>query len=293
MNPQIDELHAQQIFGARAGAFGHTGAIRNVLMVHYAYAQMLDEGALGIVPAEDSQTDFVVVVIDEVAKGKLQSLGLPKARDIHGSRLVFRDDPRPDLKYVFFKYAMDLLRYKTRATTSLVLPKSVGQLWIASGLGQALDTLVYLSHRVGYLSIPEAAEFWGIPTGSFSKDWVPEVTRVTAHIIWLALIQNPILASDDGARAAWSVEQRQHKYADLDAGLALLSLANADAGAAADGMDSNDGANTEPQAKAETKELSVERGSALIIIVSDSDEAYTDDEDGLDQVESSTGNGGD
>lgn len=225
VSPCILQVQAKQLFGAGSS---HTFSNENAITVHVAYAEMLNAGNLSIMPVqEDKDGHFQLVVLDDsgTTTEHLQRFSdlRVKAENLHETRLTFRTDLRPKYEYVVFRYAMDLLRYKTRATTSLTLPDGAIQPWLGS-LPNGMGLMLALSHYIGCISLKEAFAFWALPDENCTYNWVRDDTRCHAHMIWLALLLDRKAAVDSprfvpGEPVTDSGEKKSDDGGDAKAGL--------------------------------------------------------------------------
>ncbi|KAI1170506.1 hypothetical protein F4777DRAFT_594866 [Nemania sp. FL0916] len=106
----VGEPAAIHLFGPPDDSDGHIWSTRNGIPLTKLYWEMLDDGKIAIIPTQDG--DLVVVVLDEAerAKPSRPSARYPTGQALHGRILKFLNHHRPKLRYLYFCFAMNLLR---------------------------------------------------------------------------------------------------------------------------------------------------------------------------------------
>ncbi|KAI0184162.1 hypothetical protein EV127DRAFT_305125, partial [Xylaria flabelliformis] len=107
----VGEPAAVHLFGPLNDSDGHIWSIRNGIPLFNVYEEMLDDGKIAIVPTKDGK-DLMVVVLDEAERSEPSDPNdpIPLGQALHGRILKFLNDCRPAVRYLYFCFAMNLLR---------------------------------------------------------------------------------------------------------------------------------------------------------------------------------------
>ncbi|TRX93510.1 hypothetical protein FHL15_005482 [Xylaria flabelliformis] len=170
----VGEPAAVHLFGPLNDLDGHIWSIRNGIPFCSVYEEMLDDGKIAIVPTKDGK-GLMVVVLDEAERSEPSNPNdpIPLGQALHGRILKFLNDCRPAMKYLYFCFAMNLLRrqkfevdgwWKDRiAYADTPFFPTPGK-WVRE------TTLRKLAIRVGHLPIDEADDFVATTRGSKPED---------------------------------------------------------------------------------------------------------------------------
>ncbi|KAI1166169.1 hypothetical protein F5B18DRAFT_94120 [Nemania serpens] len=159
----VGELAAAHLFGPLDDSAGHIWSIRNGIPLTSRYEEMLDDGRIAIVPTKDGK-DLMVAVLDEAERSTL--LLDPTAMDpdqvLHGRTLMFLNDHRPALRYLYFCFAMNLLRrqkFEVDGWWKDRIEYADTPFFPTPGKWVRETTLRKLAIRIGYLPAGEADNF--------------------------------------------------------------------------------------------------------------------------------------
>ncbi|KAM0446030.1 hypothetical protein ACHAO4_009475 [Trichoderma viride] len=169
----MGEPCARYLFAPLDDPGGHLLGAKNGLPMHIRYAEALDNGRLVIIPDEvqDKEQErnqghigrWKVYNLYE-ADAQQRSQAIPLGSELHGRSLQFRTDFRPDARYLFFVFCMNVLRRQRHEASGwwlAYLAGGPGRAWAAAASGSYLrpSSLRRLAQRVGYLTEEEAAQF--------------------------------------------------------------------------------------------------------------------------------------
>lgn len=141
--------------------------------MHIHYAEALSNGRLVIIPDEvqgkDEERDQGYIGSWKVynlyeADAQDSSQFMPLGSELHGRSLEFRNDFRPDSRYLFSVFCMNVLRCQRHEASGwwrAYLASGPGEAWAAAASGPYLrqSTLRRIAQRVGRLTEEEAAQF--------------------------------------------------------------------------------------------------------------------------------------
>ena len=97
------------MFGEVKAASGHIWSTANGMPLAMVYKKMLDNAKIAIVPAEQDG-ELQVIVLDKDEAQKEYRNQSPQGKALHGRKLTFRNDHRPALRYLYFAFAINILR---------------------------------------------------------------------------------------------------------------------------------------------------------------------------------------
>ncbi|KAJ2995686.1 hypothetical protein NUW58_g1205 [Xylaria curta] len=202
----VTELAAEHLFGPAKDPNGHIWSTKNGIPLQCGYEKMLDDAKIAIIPTTDGK-DLKVVVLDhnliEGEEAKEQSA----MQQLHGRILEFKTDHRPAMLYLYFNFAMNLLRRQRYAVdgwwkgqvryTEVPFFATPGK-WVREA------TLRSLAVRVGHLPIDEAREFVDVTQGN-KPEGSHEVEEEGPN-------RNDEEDEDDGEKEEVIVSLLQHTY---------------------------------------------------------------------------------
>ncbi|KAI0454184.1 hypothetical protein F5B21DRAFT_514935 [Xylaria acuta] len=170
----VGEPAAVHLFGALNNSDGHIWSIKNGIPLLTVYEDMLDNGKIAIVPTKDGK-DLMVVVLDEAERARLPgpNVATPMGQTLHGRTLKFLNDHRPAMRYLYFCFAMNLLRrqkfqvdgwWKDRIGFADTPFFPTPGKWVRE------TTLRKLAIRIGHLPTDEADDFVATTKGGKLED---------------------------------------------------------------------------------------------------------------------------
>lgn len=168
----LGEKCAQYLFAPLNELDGHLLGVANGLPMHIRYAEALDNGRLVIIP-DKVQDEDQGRKQGYISRWKVYNLyeadahqshpHMPLGSDLHGRALQFRNDFRPDARYLFFVFCVSVLRRQRHEASGwwrAYLAGGPGEAWAAaSGTFLRPSTLRKLAQRIGRLTEEEAAQF--------------------------------------------------------------------------------------------------------------------------------------
>lgn len=169
----LGEKCARYLFAPLDDSHGHLFGAKNGLPMHIHYAEALSNGRLVIIPDEvqgkDEERDQGYIGSWKVynlyeADAQDSSQFMPLGSELHGRSLEFRNDFRPDSRYLFSVFCMNVLRCQRHEASGwwrAYLASGPGEAWAAAASGPYLrqSTLRRIAQRVGRLTEEEAAQF--------------------------------------------------------------------------------------------------------------------------------------
>ncbi|KAI1814759.1 hypothetical protein GGS20DRAFT_546685 [Poronia punctata] len=159
----VTEPAAVHLFGPANGPDGHIWSLRNGILVSSFYEAMLDDAKIAIVPTKDEK-DLMVTVLDPTNQ-------LPGG--LHGRVLKFRSDHRPAMRYLYFNFAINILRrqrHEVKGWWRDRLAHIDTRFFATPGKWVEETTLRTLATRIGHLSSDEASDFVGKANEKILKD---------------------------------------------------------------------------------------------------------------------------
>ncbi|KAI1824152.1 hypothetical protein F4861DRAFT_548933 [Xylaria intraflava] len=192
----ITELAAEYLFGLSATPGGHLWSIRNGISILPMYQKMLDDAKISIVPTRDGEGLMIVVLDDGLPSDEAGSehTNFPIGKDLDGRRLEFRNDHRPAMRYLYFNFAINVLRrqrydadgwWRDRIYHADKIPY-----FATPGKWVQETTLQKLAIRIGHVSEGEAGSFLmgaGLENPSWAKD--PEKDEDKTEMI-VSIVEN-------------------------------------------------------------------------------------------------------
>ncbi|KAI8947672.1 hypothetical protein F4801DRAFT_559942 [Xylaria longipes] len=159
----VGELAAVHLFGPLDDSDGHIWSTRNGIPLCCGYESMLDDGKIAIVPTKDGK-DLMVVVLDEAERAKLSdpNNAMPIGQALHGRTLKFLNDHRPAMRYLYFCFAMNLLRrqkFEVDGWWRDRIAHADTPFFPTPGKWVRETTLRKLAIRIGHLPTDEADDF--------------------------------------------------------------------------------------------------------------------------------------
>ena len=167
VNVNVGATTASALFG---NGEEHIWNVKNGLVIHQAYEQLLDSAKAVILPAstDPMETEFKFFLLTKDL-GQVQLAGVWGYEALHGRRLEFLNDFRPAKRYLYFKCIMSLLR-RRRADVSghlqdlEFLPDIAKIMWASPGPCLRNTILYRFSRELGCIGKDEANQFWGVKT---------------------------------------------------------------------------------------------------------------------------------
>ncbi|KAI1350041.1 hypothetical protein F5Y01DRAFT_326733 [Xylaria sp. FL0043] len=157
----VTELAAEHLFGPAKDSSGHIWSTKNGIPLLSAYEKMLDDAVIAIIPTADGK-DLKVVVLEHASLEDEAVKGESALRQLNGQVLEFRTEHRPSMRYLYFSFAVNILRRQRYAVdgwwkhrihyTEVPFFATPGK-WIKE------TTLRKLAVRIGHLPIPEVRDF--------------------------------------------------------------------------------------------------------------------------------------
>ncbi|KAI1814996.1 hypothetical protein GGS20DRAFT_584928 [Poronia punctata] len=170
----VGEPSAVYLFGAYDGPEGHIWSVRNGIPLSAEYEELLDDGQIAIVPTEDGEGLMVIVLSEEeISDMSDEAMLNPRGVKLHQRCLKFLNDHRPAMRYLYFCYAINLLRrqrFEVRGWWKDHLQCSGTSFFATPGQWVRETTLRKLARRVGHLPDSEAEEFVAATKGSQLED---------------------------------------------------------------------------------------------------------------------------
>lgn len=170
----VPEWSAGYLFGETKDAGGHIWSTANGIPLHRLYEEMLDNARIAIVPT-DKNRELQVIVLDkrEAEDDSAQYPGLPTGKDLHGRVLKFQNDKRPALRYLYFAFAINILRRQRHEVPGWWKDRmDYGQgntTWASPGAYLKSSMLRKLARRIGHVYEEDQSLFWGSPGKSAER----------------------------------------------------------------------------------------------------------------------------
>lgn len=171
----VGEPAAVHLFGPTDNSEGHIWSIRNGIPLFPVYEEMLDDARIAIVPTNDGK-NLMVIVLDEderVQEPDPESLPIPSGRTLHGRILKFKTDHRPSMRYLYFAFAINLLRRQKFGVNGWRrdrLQYANTPFFPTPGNWVRETTLRKLAIRIGHMPMQEANEFVSTGRGIRPQD---------------------------------------------------------------------------------------------------------------------------
>ncbi|KAI2640916.1 hypothetical protein GGS21DRAFT_502302 [Xylaria nigripes] len=176
----VTELAAEHLFGLAETKAGHIWSVKNGMPMLKCYEKMLDDASIVIIPTNDGK-DLMVRVLDtnvsnkfgdtltkEEGEDKNEEIIVASKKGLDGRILKFRTDFRPAKRYLYFGFAINILRrqryesdgwWRDRVHFASTPFFSTPGKWVNE------TTLKKLAVRVGHLTPDEAENF-----GAMARD---------------------------------------------------------------------------------------------------------------------------
>jgi hypothetical protein len=169
----VTELAAEHLFGSADKSGGHIWSIYNGIPMLQAYEAMIDDAKIAIIPTKDGK-DLMVTVLDrnELDNDEEETL-YPMRRKLDGRILEFKTDHRPAMRYLYFNFAMSILRRQRYAVDGWWKDRvqyDNTPFFATPGKWVRETTLRKLAIRVGHLPEDEAKSFVAMTQGSVYDD---------------------------------------------------------------------------------------------------------------------------
>ena len=163
VNSNVGDKIAHALFG---DDYEHIWNARNGLMISKGYEQLLDSARAVILPVSDApgETEFrFYLFTKDIGRTKAEVWG----DELHERRLVFKNAFRPAKMYLYFKFAISLLRRRRAEVPGHLddlqdLPNFNKSLWASPGPYIKRSVLYKFSRQLGCLTTAEADQFWGV-----------------------------------------------------------------------------------------------------------------------------------
>lgn len=166
----VGEWCARHLFGNDVPQEGHLWNLTNGIPLMSVYEKLLDYAKIAIIPTPDGQ-DLMVTVLDESlmrSYPELEECLDPLGPKLDGLVLKFRNARRPGRRYLYFCFAMNILRRQRYAVPGWWQDriKDVDTTFFASaGKWVRRTTLRKLARSTGHLTEDDAEDFLGIVAG--------------------------------------------------------------------------------------------------------------------------------
>ncbi|KAI1828420.1 hypothetical protein F4861DRAFT_535378 [Xylaria intraflava] len=159
----VTDLAATHLFGPSEDREGHIWSMRNGISLFQPYERMLDEAMIAIVPANEGK-DLMVTVLDSSLLKQIKdgNTPIPIGSDLDGRILKFRTDHRPEKRYLYFSFVVNILRRQRFAVDGWWQDrlKNLDVPFFATpGKRVSESTLRKLAMRIGHMSEGEAKDF--------------------------------------------------------------------------------------------------------------------------------------
>lgn len=159
----MGEVNAEYLFGKSGPSItnGHIMSSRNGIPMMKRYARMFDDGRMTLVPVPGT-TKIRIIIFNALDPNPTGT-----AKQLHGTEVSFRNDFRPNNHYLYYHYAISLLRRQRHAalgwwkTFSLYGPHTT---WATPGQYLRQSSMLTLARDIGHLP-PEEAKFFVAPPG--------------------------------------------------------------------------------------------------------------------------------
>ncbi|KAF4970060.1 hypothetical protein FZEAL_10120 [Fusarium zealandicum] len=160
----VGEMNAVYLFGEShpSDKNGHIMSARNGIPMRQDYEKMFDDGRMTLVPV--SGTNDIKVVFFKA----LEPDPSEHARELHGRTLSFKNDFRPAHRYLYFHYAMTLLRrqrHKVPGWWRGFKEYGLHKVWATPGAYLRQSAMLVLARNIGHLG-PDEAKVFVSPGGS-------------------------------------------------------------------------------------------------------------------------------
>ncbi|CAK7220401.1 hypothetical protein SCUCBS95973_004141 [Sporothrix curviconia] len=219
VNANIGEVTARALFGDDEE---HIWSLHNGLIIHKDFERLLDNGKAVILPFSDSpsETRFrFVLLTDDI--GRMTSR--VTTADLRDRELEFKNRFRPAKKYLYFKFAITLLRRRRGEVPGHLedlhkLPSPSRALWASPGPYLKKSILYKFSRQLGCLSVEEANRFWNVeaaPTEPIS-DEMDDLSATLATEASLSSLVRPREGRKKSSKVLRSVspEVEEHRLDD-------------------------------------------------------------------------------
>ncbi|KAI1822705.1 hypothetical protein F4861DRAFT_378447 [Xylaria intraflava] len=158
----VGEQAAVHLFGPSESPKGHIWSLRNGIPLLSIYEKMLEDGQIAIIPTDGDQ--LMVVVLDDTERAIAPGGqgGKPRGRELHGRILKFLSDHRPEKRYLYFCFAMNILRrqkFEVNGWWRDRIEYAHTPFFATPGTWIRKSTLRKLAARIGYLPTGEAEDF--------------------------------------------------------------------------------------------------------------------------------------
>ncbi|KAH8683716.1 hypothetical protein BGZ61DRAFT_550647 [Ilyonectria robusta] len=159
----MGEVNAEYLFGKSDPSMknGHIMSSHNGIPMLKRYEEMFDDGRMTLVPVPGT-TKIRVVVFSALDPNPTGT-----AKQLHGKELSFRNDFRPSNRYLYYHYAISLLRRQRHAAPGWW--RTFGlygrhTTWATPGQFLRQSSMLTLARDIGHLP-PEEANFFMSPQG--------------------------------------------------------------------------------------------------------------------------------
>jgi hypothetical protein len=155
----ITDAVADNLFGEKKGG-SHIWSLQNGIPILKAYEEMMDDAKIAIVPAPDGENLRVKVLDPKVLEAGSRITSRPVGHALDGCVLEFRTTHRPSRRYLYFNFAMSVLRrqrYEVPGWWRDCLSNTDTQFFATPGPWVRVSTLHTLARRIGHL-VPEETD---------------------------------------------------------------------------------------------------------------------------------------
>jgi hypothetical protein len=163
----VPEWAAGHLFGEAKAKSGHIWSTANGIPLATIYEKMLDNAEMAIVPSEQDGELQVIVLDKEEAEKVYLNQNSPKGKGLHQRKLTFRNDHRPALRYLYFAFAINILRRQRHEAPGWWRDRAAfglgHKMWGSPGPWLKASMLRKLARRVGHICEDDADPFWGSP----------------------------------------------------------------------------------------------------------------------------------
>jgi hypothetical protein len=189
-------------FGEPWNGMGLMWSYSNGLPMLGSLEAIFDEGRWTMIghPQEGRPIEYTFVVIDDSILDSWVGFGKKKFRDYNNKRLVFKNDRRPDAKFVYWHYATSLLRHykqQSRGIEQKIRTLVDGRAWGNVEPWYDSSTLKYMAEYWGDVSMRvfkdteiRSDEVAGMGGMSLEDDNEEEDSRLAAGAVFKELISD-------------------------------------------------------------------------------------------------------
>lgn len=204
----VPEWSAEHLFGETSDSAsdylasdGHIWSKANGIPLAKVYEKMLNNAEIAIVPTGNG-LEMRVIVLDSVeAKRERQHSAYPMGKSLHRRKLTFLNNQRPGLHYLYFSFAINVLRNQRYQLPGWWMDRATyGRGWLMwadqSVYLNSCPMLRRLARHVGRICDQDHNSFWGPPIvnagqgADTSGKVLSEGEEAAVYAIWNAYKDN-------------------------------------------------------------------------------------------------------